>query len=174
MRIVYASRYGSTQTYAEWLAEALSCPATPLKQTTPQELFAEDKLIFGSGVYASGLAYRSWFHTYALQLKPKIVLAFAVGASPFDRDALEALKKHNLPPALQEIPFFYLRGRWDESRMSFVDRTLCRLLKRSVKKKDPAVLQPWEQALLETQSGYGDWMDKNALGELVEAAKRAQ
>ena len=55
------------------------------------------------------------------------------------------------------------RGAWDESAMSFKDRTLCRMLQKAVAKKDPASCEPWETALLEASGRSCSWIDKKYL-----------
>ena len=54
-----------------------------------------------------------------------------VGASPYDGKALAALRERckGLP---ENVPLFYARGAWDESVMSFKDRTMCKLLQKMV------------------------------------------
>ena len=69
---------------------------------------------------------------------------------------------------LAEIPLFYGRGAWDEGGMTFKDRTLCRLLQKSVAKKDPSTYEPWMQALMCAAGQTCDWTDKAYLTPLLE------
>ena len=66
---------------------------------------------------------------------------------------------------------FYGRGTYDESRMDFKDRTLCRMLKKSLSKKDPSTFEPWMKALFEVDGKAGDWIDEKYLDPLVEYIK---
>ncbi len=69
---------------------------------------------------------------------------------------------------LQEVPLFYGRGMWDESRMTFVDRNLCKLLRKSVAKKDASTYEPWMKALMCAAGQSCDWTDKRYLHPLLE------
>ena len=57
---------------------------------------------------------------------------------------------------------------WDESRMTFIDRNLCRLLQKSVEKKDPNTYEPWMKALMAAAGQSCDWTDKKYLAPLME------
>ncbi len=61
-----------------------------------------------------------------------------------------------------------LCGAWDESKMKFVDRTLCKILQRSVAKKDPETYEPWMRALMCAVGQTCDWTDKKYLAPLVD------
>lgn len=81
-------------------------------------------------------------------------------------DVLEAVRAR-LPKAAQALPLFYGRGAWDPARMTRVDRTLCRMLQRSVAKKPAGTLAPWEQALLEAGQGAANWVEPRYLAPLL-------
>ena len=72
----------------------------------------------------------------------------AWGASPYDADTLAACKARGFGAGWQDVPLFYARGRLDMAQLNPVDRALCRMLCKSVARKDPASLEPWMQALL--------------------------
>lgn len=69
---------------------------------------------------------------------------------------------------LKNIPLFYGRGAWNESKMKFIDRTLCRILQKSVAKKDPSTYEPWMKALMCAKGQNCDWTDKKYLVPLLE------
>ena len=95
-------------------------------------------------------------------------MILCVGASPYDDIVLNEIKTHNLKESLKEIPLFYGRGAWSESKMTFKDRTLCRLLQKSVAKKDPGTYEPWMKALMSSIGHDCDWTDQNYLTPLLE------
>ena len=126
-----------------------------------------DPVILAGGIYASGVAGIQVLRKNRELLQGKRCAVLAVGASPADPATIETVRKLNLKEDLAAIPFFYARGAWDLQKMSFADRTLCKMLQKSVAKKDPASLEPWEQALLEAAGGTADWTDREYLQPLL-------
>lgn len=68
---------------------------------------------------------------------------------------------------MEDLPLFYGRGAWDEEAMTFKDRALCRLLQKSVAKKDPATYEPWMKALMCAVGQKCDWTDRKYLDPLI-------
>lgn len=91
-----------------------------------------------------------------------------MGASPYDEGAFEEIKVHNLSGALKDIPLFYGRGAWDESKMKFVDRTLCKMLEKAIAKKDPDTYEPWMKACVCAKGKKCDWTDRKYLTPLLD------
>lgn len=74
--------------------------------------------------------------------------------------------------AMSEIPLFYCRGAWDEDKMSFGHRTLCRMLQKAVAKQNPEEYEPWQRALMEARGQKCDWTDKRNLEPLLQCLKK--
>lgn len=168
--VIYQSKYGSTKKYAQWLGEELSCDLVETKKATVGQIEKYDVIILGGGIYASGIAGISFLKKNYSRLKDKKIIVFAVGASPYDEKAMNALKERNFRNGLGDIPCFYCRGAWKEDIMSWRDRTLCNLLKKSVAKKDPATYEPWEVALMQASGSNCDWTDKEYLEQIIQFA----
>ena len=78
----------------------------------------------------------------------------------------------NMKDELKGIPVFYCRGAFDMNAMSFTDRTLCKMLRKAVAKKDPKDWELWEGALMECKEDEGcDWTDKSYLEPIIEAIR---
>ena len=73
--------------------------------------------------------------------------------------------------ALAGLPCFYCRGAWDPENMTFVHRTLCRMLRKSVAKKDPEEYDVWEKALIEAGEEKYDWTDRAYIRPILEAVR---
>lgn len=56
-------------------------------------------------------------------------------------------------------------------KMSFIDRNLCKMLQKSVEKKDPENLKVWERALLEAGEQACDWTEKEYILPILEELK---
>lgn len=154
--IVYRSKYGATKRYAEMLAARTGADLRENRDLCAGDFAAYDTVLFFCAVYASGLSGLQALTKNRTALAGKRVAVFAVGASPYDENALAELKTRS---GLAEVPLFYGRGAWNETQMSFKDRTLCKLLQRSLAKQDPATFAPWQQALMEAQGKVCDWVD---------------
>ena len=97
-----------------------------------------------------------------------LLVVFCVGASPYDKKAVEQIHQHNLKGKLKNIPCFYCRGAWDENIMSFKDRSLCKMLQKAVSRKDPSACESWEVALIEAIGKKCDWTDETYLTPLLD------
>lgn len=169
--ILYQSKYRATKKYAEWLqaATGFDCMETP--KAVPAEVAEYGDIVLCGGIYASGIAGISFLNKNIDKLKDKRIVILCVGASPYDENAFAEIKSHNLTGNLKGIPIFYGRGAWDESKMTFMDRTLCKALQKSLAKKDPASYEPWMKALICAAGQICDWTDQKYLTPLLDYLK---
>lgn len=166
--IVYQSKYGATKKYAEWLQVMTDYPCVETSKATINEVAQYDAIVLCGGIYASGISGLSFLKKNMDKLKNKKLAILCIGASPCDEDALTAIREHNLKGDLRDIPLFYGRGAWNESKMNFIDKTLCRMLQKSVAKKDPDTYEPWMKALMCAAGQDCDWTDKKYLIPLMD------
>jgi menaquinone-dependent protoporphyrinogen IX oxidase len=169
--VMYQSKYGATRKYAQWLADALECSSVETKKATLEQVQQYDVIILGGGIYATGIAGIGFLKKHYDQLKDKKIIVFAVGASPYDDQAMAELKKRNLTDALANLPLVYCRGAWNEDAMSWKDRVLCNLLKKMVAKKDPASYAPWESALMQAVGSSHDWTEREQIQPILDLVK---
>ena len=168
--ILYKSKYGSTKRYADWLAEETGFATMDVGNASIKDVSQYDTVLFGGGVYASGIAGLSFLKKHWGSLAGKKVLVFVCGASPYDKEAFDAVVALNMKGGLSGVPCFYCRGAFDMSSMTFKDRTLCKLLRKAVAKKDPEEYEVWERALMEVPEGErSDWTDKAYIQPILEA-----
>lgn len=170
--ILYQSKYGATKQYATWLSEETGFPCVETGQAALRDVQQYDVIILGGGVYASGIAGLSFLKKHIGALADKKIILFCDGASPYDPDAFDQLIQHNLKGPLQGLPCFYCRGAWHMDKMKLMDKKLCRMLQKSVAKKDPTQLAVWEKALLEAGEAPHDWTDKSDLRPILDAIGR--
>ena len=124
-------------------------------------------LILGGGVYASAIAGLQFIKKNIGRLGNKKIVVFAVGASPYDEKAIMQIRKMHFKDELRNIPLFYCRGAWDEEKMKFTDRTLCKMLQKVVAKQNPDEYEPWQKALMCAAGQKCDWTDKAYLEALL-------
>ena len=56
--------------------------------------------------------------------------------------------------------------------MSFKDKTLCKMLRKAVSKKDPTDYEIWEKAIMEAGENKCDWTDKKFIDPILECIKQ--
>ncbi len=166
--IVYQSKYGATKKYAEWLQDMTDFRCIQVAKAAADDVAQYETVIFCGGIYASGIAGLPFLKKNIEKFKNKKMAILCVGASPYDESAFTEIKEHNLTGDLINIPLFYGRGAWNESKMNFIDRTLCKMLQKSVAKKDPSTYEPWMKALMCAAGQNCDWTDKKYLAPLLE------
>lgn len=167
--ILYRSKYGATRRYAGWLAEETGFPCVDVRKTDIREVRRHEVIVFGGAIYASGISGLSFLRRHIDDLRGRKVIAFCCGASPYEESAFRQIRERNMTGPLSDVPLYYCRGAWDMAAMSFMDRTLCTLLRNSVAKKAPADYEPWEKALMEAGDGSCDWTDRAYLTPILEA-----
>ena len=165
--ILYKSKYGATKKYADWLVEETGYDCIETKDAKVANLQNYDVVILGGGVYASGIAGLQFIKKNIGRLGNKKIVVFAVGASPYDEKAIMQIRKMHFKDELRNIPLFYCRGAWDEEKMKFTDRTLCKMLQKVVAKQNPDEYEPWQKALMCAAGQKCDWTDKAYLEALL-------
>lgn len=165
--ILYQSKYGATKKYADWLMEKTGYDCVETKKVKVENLRNYDVIILGGGVYASGIAGLQFLKKNINQLADKKIAVFAVGASPYDEKAIQQIRDMHFKDALSNIGLFYCRGAWDEEKMKFGDRALCKMLQKAVAKQNPDEYEPWQKALMCAMGQTCDWTDKSYLEPLL-------
>lgn len=165
--ILYQSKYGATKRYADWLTELTGFDLIETKKAKASDLGKYDVIILGGGVYASGILGFSFLKKNVKLFSGKKIAVFAVGASPYDEKAIEQIRQLHFKDTLESVPLFYCRGAWDEEKMKFGDRTLCKMLQKAVAKQDPETFEPWQMALMSAVGQKCDWTNKKYLEPLI-------
>lgn len=165
--VIYKSKYGATKKYATMLAKRYDFDIVDVKDFRSTILPHYDVIVLAGAIYASGISGIKVLQKNYAEMKDKVVAIFCVGASPYDEKALTEIKNHNLKGDIKDLPLFYGRGAWNEHKMSLKDRTLCKMLKKVVAKKDPETYEPWEEALISAFGGQHDWTDACYLKPLL-------
>lgn len=135
--VLYASNYGSTKQYAEWIADTLNADIYPTSEIKTINLNEYDTIVIGGGLYAVGILGLKTLKPYIDQFKDKTLIVFAVGLSYESDTVINHIKTNNLEK--YKIPynhFFYLRGAFDYDNLSLKHKIMMRALASKVKKKD--------------------------------------
>lgn len=165
--IIYKSKSGYTQTYAQWIAEELNCDVKSAEEVSKEQLQQYDVIVYGGGLYAMGINGVSLIKKNYEALKNKKIIVWATGSNPGRHEELKSVWKHNFTDEeLNMIKMFYLRGGFDYKLLKTRDKILMSMLKISLKAKKQRTED--EQGLLDAYNIPEYHCDKKNIKELVE------
>ncbi len=170
--VIYKTKYGSTKTYAEWIAEELSCKAVDAKQVKIDDLKEYDTIIYGGGLYAEVIAGVTLITKNMEKLFGKKLIVYTTGITPLDcRDYYDkmVMEKNFKGDIASKVKVFNFLGKMVMSELSLVHRTALKTLKKIMSSKEnPSEM---EKLLVDLCDADGDFSDRNAIAELVTYAK---
>lgn len=168
--IIYKTKYGSTKKYVDWLIEETKFDSIEVDKADINSIKAYDTIILCGPVYASSIKGLNFIRKNYNALKNKKLSIFGVGASDIEEGTINNLKTFSLKRDLKDVALFYGRGALDEDKLSFFDRTLCKLLRKAISKQDPSTYDPIMKVISVT-TGKADWTDKKYLEPLLDYIK---
>ena len=167
--VIYKTKYGTTKQYAQWIAESLEAPLFEASQVEPSQLSEYDVIIYGGGLYASGI-----IGVKLVTENPcKSLVVFTVGlANPDTTDYSKILTLNFSQDLLAKIKVFHLRGGINYKELGFVDKTMMSTLVNLKVKKIPKEERTEEDELmLETYGDKIDFSDKTTIKPLIDYVK---
>ena len=121
--IIYKSRYGSTRQYAEWLRDAVGFALVDVEHA-PNDLRAYDTVVIGASIMAGRLRLGKWIVRHWPELRDKTVYLMMVNITD-DPARLATYVPTSVPDEIaRALKVFPVPGRYQPSRMQFLDRTL--------------------------------------------------
>lgn len=192
--VLYTSKYGAAETYAQWIAEALGCQAVSLDKFSKKELQGYDTVIYGGGVQAGGVRGLEQFTKWIkgdLKLRQMakrgtISEAEAEGSGAFDRQyyifavgiSLDSeenrlqLRDINFDKDwLRELPCFFLPGAFDPAKLEGVDKAIIKVATKMFLNKPEAQAAAEDAQVLRYFETGCDLIDRTRTTALIEAVK---
>ena len=170
--VIYKSKYGSTKTYAEWIAQDLGCRALDAKKVSADMLSDYDTIIYGGGLYAENISGVTLITKNLDKLQGKKIAVFSTGITPLDcRDYYDklVLEKNFKPEMLARIKVFHFLGKMVLEELSLPHRAAIKSLKKLMQgKENPSEM---EKLLIRLCDASGDFTDKSAINELLAYVK---
>lgn len=139
--IIFESKYGATQQYAQWIAADLVLPITTPAEVSAQQLQYADFLVIGTPVYNGVFRIKSWLKKQLKAVSGKKIFFFVVNATaPAEQAKRDQFVLNSIPPEIRpDCIVFFLPGRLIHSKLNFFDRIMlaaaARLMKDPDKKK---------------------------------------
>lgn len=166
--VVYRSKSGFTKKYAEWIAKAVNADLFEGSDIKIDDLLKYDTVVYGAALYASGINGIKFITDNFNKLKEKKLIVFTLGATPVRPEILEEVKNNNLTAEQQKyIKFFMLRGGFDYSKLTFIDKILMNILKAKIKFKKNRSSD--ERGMLNSYSHPVDFTNEKNIKPIVDA-----
>lgn len=151
--VVYSSKTGFSERYAQMIANKLSFPAYSLKDAK-HSLAQGTEIIYVACVRANKIADFD-----KAQKLYNIAAVCAVGLFPKCSAVFDALRETNKPAC----PLFYLRGGVDYKRLGALDKLVLRMVREDAEKN----AKPEDAELLDVLKNGGDFVSEENLAELI-------
>lgn len=176
--VIYQSKYGSTKTYAQWIAADLGADLLQVKQISPAVLQQNNAIVYGGGLYAGGVSGIGQLAKNFESIRDKELFLFAVGASDMTDSANVKAIRDNLQKALpadmwKMAHVYCLRGGMLYSKMSLPHRMMMNMMIKMLRKKSESELRSDEKAMLETYGQDSDFTDRETIVPLVADVRTA-
>ena len=170
--VVYKTKYGSTKTYAEWIAEELSCDIFDVSDINSDKLLKYDRIIYGGGLYAEVINGVNIITKNAEKLKDKKIAIYTTGITPlecreyYDKYVIQKNFKKGVP---ENIKIFNFLGKMIIEELTPVHRAALKTLKKIMSsKKEPTEM---EKLLVKLCDADGDFSERNQINNLIDYVK---
>ncbi len=170
--VIYKTKYGSTKTYAEWIAEDLSCEIAEAGKVKASDLEKYDTIIYGGGLYAEVINGVNLITKNFDTLSGKKLVVYSTGLTPPDcRDYYDKLvvEKNFKPEMLERIKIFNFPGKMILSELSLPHRAALKTLKKIMSAKENPT--DMEKMLITLCDADGDFSDRKLTDALVAYVK---
>ena len=173
--VLYTTRHGATQRYAERIAQPLDALVKEAAYAKIAQAKTYDAIVLGCCVYAGKIKGLDFFSTYAQELKDKRLVLYTVGLyDPGEesvRKDLDAQIKAALGDAAEYVSVFHLRGSLRWQSLGLAERLMMKARVSGMKKKPEAQRSETERLMIETESGSLDFSDEADIASIVHAAR---
>ena len=170
--VVYKTKYGSTKTYAEWIAEEIGAEAVDVKDVNINILTEYDAIVYGGGLYAEVINGVSIITKNLDRLKDKKIAVYTTGITPLDCRAYYdtyVIEKNFRDGVPDNVKLFNFLGKMKTEELSIVHRTALKSLKKIMSnKKNPSEM---EKMLVDLCDADGDFSNRDDIAELVNYIK---
>ncbi len=170
--VIYKSKYGSTKTYATWIAEELGFELKEHKSITADDLLEYDTIIYGGGIYAETIAGVTLITKNIEKLAYKKIAVFTTAITPLEyREYYDDMvyNKNFSPKVKGKIKVFNFLGKMLMEELSFVHKSAIKTLKKIMSSKEnPTDMEKLLVSLCDTDA---DLTDKEAIKPLIEYIK---
>jgi menaquinone-dependent protoporphyrinogen IX oxidase len=133
--VIYYSRYGSTQEYAEALAKSMKWEVLSYKNVTAKALKDAESVVLASNVRIGKMGITKFAKRYIKLISSKCKAVIAVGGSERDKQDyyLDIVKKNLFFLGLKNEQIFGLGGRQKLAEMKGMDSLMFKMMDKMMK-----------------------------------------
>lgn len=173
--VLYTTKHGETQRYAERIAEPLDALVKDAAYAKAADAKTYDAVVLGCCVYAGKIKGLDFFADHAAELADKRLVLFTCGLYdpqlPDVGKALDDQIRTALGDAADNVCVFHLRGSIRWKSLGIVERMMLKALLSAAKKKPEQERTLIERQMIETEGGAIDFTDEADLAPIVHAAR---
>lgn len=173
--VLYTSKHGETQRYAEKIAEPLDALVKDAAYAKLADAKTYDAVVLGCCVYAGKIKGLDFFADHAAELADKRLVLFTCGLYdpqlPDVGKALDDQIRAALGNAAENVCIFHLRGSIRWKSLGIVERMMLKALLSGIRKKPEQERTLIERQMIETEGGAIDFTDEADLAPIVHAAR---
>lgn len=169
--VIYKSRTGFTERYAEWIAEELKCDIKSYEQCLKGNIGEYDLIIYGGNLFEGKVDGLQKIKERVKDNKDCKFIIFSIGATPIDgKEEIDKMWTENLSPEeLKEIPHYYMPGGLNYEKMSFSNRMMMKLFTNMMRKKKDKT--PYEEECAEAVGSSYDISSRDYIKPLIKFVK---
>ena len=166
--VVYKSKYGSSEQYANWIAAEVGADLFSMSELKLNLFDEYDIFVFGGGLYADKINGIEVIKKNFFRLEEKKVFVFAVGLTDSKPEVISKLKNKNFNQTMkQNVELHILPGKFDYNQLTLWDKLMMRAFTFMLNRKNSYNLSPEEKRIKESLEKPIDQMDKKAIKSLV-------
>ncbi len=134
--VIYNSRTGFTEQYAQWIAQDLHAPYISFQEAKKYDFTSYEAIIFGSWACAGKIQKIDWFKKMASQWKDKKLVVFCTGAAPVpSKEIKKALEDGFQGEDEKLIKRFYFPGGLNYAKMGLASKMAMKGLLTALRSK---------------------------------------
>ena len=171
LAVVYATKYGHTKQYAEWVKEETGADIFVSTSFSPTRALEYKAVVFAGGVYGDKIMIMDWLKKNLGQVNVnKMVIAAVSWYCNDSEEAKARLIEENYPEQFKNVvPLVVINSGIDKKKISVVDKAQLLAAQTSINKHE--VRSSDDINALAIIKGYADSTSKDNLKSLLDAVQ---
>jgi menaquinone-dependent protoporphyrinogen IX oxidase len=127
--ILYKTKHGSTEQYAQWIAEEVNAEISDVEKFNKDNLDNYDAIIIGSPTYMGQIQMKDFIEQNWEVLKNKNIYLFNVGMFPWEHPDSQKSFEMIPEPIRDKIEFSKLPGHLDTKKLNLFEKVIAKTVK---------------------------------------------